>query len=127
MAITTNSKAFLSSPVTQKIVNDIYYGRVVFTVSAGRGLLADNYKHKAIEIYDSRASPILDHYRYVPSLKLYCADTRYRLKVPFYGAILEFLNFGVLVLTFILCLSSASSNPLLSHNLTSSIPFSSSF
>jgi hypothetical protein len=28
-----------------------------------------------------------------------------RLRVPYYGAILEFLNFAMLLLTFVLCLS----------------------
>ena len=35
-----------------------------------------------------------------------------RLRVPFYGAILDFLNFSLLLLTFVLCLSS---RPLLIH------------
>jgi hypothetical protein len=65
MAISTQAKAFLASTVSQKVVNDIYYGRIVFTVSANRSILSDNYKPKAIELYDSRASPFIDHYRYV--------------------------------------------------------------
>ncbi|KAG5636759.1 hypothetical protein H0H81_006949 [Sphagnurus paluster] len=90
MAISTQAKAFLASPVSQKVVNDIYSGRVVFSTSASRSILADNYKPRAIELYDSRKAPFMDHYR---------------LRVPFYGAILEFLNFALLLVTFILCLS----------------------
>ena len=107
MAIATKAKAFLASPVTQKVVNDVYYGRIVFTMSASRSILADNYKHKAIEIYDSRDSPFLNHYRLVgvsgcgfPSVSLIFDR---RLRVPFYGAILEFLSFVVLLITFVLC------------------------
>ncbi|KAJ3778195.1 receptor-activated Ca2+-permeable cation channel [Lentinula raphanica] len=90
MAISTKSTRFLASPVTQKVVNDIYTGRVVFSIAATRSVLADNYKNRSIQFYDWRDAPLLDHYR---------------LRVPKYGAILEFLNFAILLLTFILCLS----------------------
>jgi len=63
MAISTDAKAFLASPVTQKVVNDIYSGRVVFSVAANRSILADNYKPRAIEIYNPHNAPFLDHYR----------------------------------------------------------------
>ncbi|KAG7444146.1 receptor-activated Ca2+-permeable cation channel [Guyanagaster necrorhizus] len=90
MAISSESKHFLSCPVSQKVVNDIYSGRVVFSTAAHRSVLADNYKSRAIEVYDCRKAPFLDHYR---------------LRVPRYGSILEFLNFAVLLCTFILCLT----------------------
>ncbi|KAK0487093.1 receptor-activated Ca2+-permeable cation channel [Armillaria novae-zelandiae] len=90
MAISTESKHFLSCPVSQKVVNDIYSGRVIFSTAAHRSVLADNYKPRAIEVYDCRKAPFLDHYR---------------LRVPRYGTILEFLNFAVLLCTFILCLT----------------------
>ncbi|KAJ7127115.1 receptor-activated Ca2+-permeable cation channel [Mycena epipterygia] len=90
MAISTQAKQFISSPVSQKVVNDIYTGRIVFSTATNRSMLADNYKPKAITIYDYRDAPFLDHYR---------------LRVPKYGAILEFLNFAFLLITFTLCLS----------------------
>ncbi|CAK5268564.1 unnamed protein product [Mycena citricolor] len=90
MAISTNAKHFVASPVTQKVVNDIYSGRIVFSTATHRSMLADNYKPRAITIYDSRDAPFLDHYR---------------LHVPKYGAILEFLNFVCLLIAFVLCLS----------------------
>ncbi|KAF7327794.1 hypothetical protein MKEN_00359200 [Mycena kentingensis (nom. inval.)] len=90
MAISTDAKRFIASPVTQHVVNDIYSGRIVFSTAARRSMLADNYKPRAIQIYDCRDAPFLDHYR---------------LRVPKYGAILEFLNFACLLVTFILCLS----------------------
>lgn len=65
MAISTQAKAFLSSPVSQKVVNGIYTGRVVFSTTANRSMLADNYKPRAIEIYDCATAPFLDHYRSV--------------------------------------------------------------
>ncbi|KAL5504342.1 hypothetical protein ACEPAH_8416 [Sanghuangporus vaninii] len=90
MAIATKSKAFLASTVVQAVVDDIYAGRIVFSTVSNRSLLADNYKPRAVELYDGRNAPFLDHYR---------------LRVPKYRAVLEFLNFVILMLTFWLCLS----------------------
>jgi hypothetical protein len=63
MAISTQAKAFLTSPVSQQVVNDIYSGRVVYSVATYRSILADNYKPRAIEIYDPLSAPFLNHYR----------------------------------------------------------------
>lgn len=81
----------MASPLVQTVVNDIYSGHMVFSMTSKRSVLADNYKTRSIEIYDVRKAPFLDHYR---------------LRVPRYGAILEFLNFALLLTTFLLCLSS---------------------
>ncbi|KAH7910209.1 hypothetical protein BJ138DRAFT_1153472 [Hygrophoropsis aurantiaca] len=89
MAIATKAKTFLALPIVQSVVNDIYTGRIVFSLLGNRAMVADNYKQRAIEIYDNRTAPFLDHYR---------------LKVPRYSAILHFLNFTVLLATFIACL-----------------------
>ncbi|KAI0822545.1 hypothetical protein BC628DRAFT_1327164 [Trametes gibbosa] len=97
MAIATESKAFLASPLVQSVVNDIYAGRMVFSMTSNRSVLADNYKPKSIEVYNVRNAPFLDHYR---------------LRVPKYGAILEFLNFALLLTTFLLCLSKKDMNAL---------------
>lgn len=91
MAVTTQAKAFLSSPVVQTVVNDIYSGRIVFSTAGRRSMLADNYKPRAIEIYDCMKAPFLNHYR---------------LRVPKYGNILEFWNFTLLLVIFVLCISS---------------------
>ncbi|TEB34488.1 receptor-activated Ca2+-permeable cation channel [Coprinellus micaceus] len=90
MAVQTEAKAFLAAPLTQKVVADIYSGRVVFSAMANRSILADNYKARAIEIYDAKRKPFLDHYR---------------LRVPKYGVYLEFINFALLLLTLVLSLS----------------------
>jgi hypothetical protein len=94
MAIATESKHFLSSPLVQTIVNDIYRGRVVFSITSNNSVLVDNYKPKPIEVYNVHHSPFLDHYR---------------LRVPRYGAILEFLNFAMLLALFLMALASQSS------------------
>ena len=63
MAITTKAKAFLASTIVQSVIDDMYTGRIIFTVAASRSLVADNYKQRAIEMYDIRKAPFLDHYR----------------------------------------------------------------
>ncbi|KAJ3573131.1 hypothetical protein NP233_g2623 [Leucocoprinus birnbaumii] len=88
MAISTKSKAFLATPVIQDVVNDIYSGNVMFSLVSSRSILADNYKPRPIEIYEVRQASFLNHYR---------------LRVPRYAAILEFLNFLILLVTFVLC------------------------
>ncbi|KAI6103885.1 hypothetical protein EDD16DRAFT_1715085 [Pisolithus croceorrhizus] len=72
MAIATKAKAFVSSPIVQSVVNDMYTGRVVFSITAVRSVVADNYKQRAIEIYDLRKAPLLDHYRPVKSSSIFC-------------------------------------------------------
>ena len=64
MAIASQAKHFVSTPLVQTIVNDVYLGKIAFsTVATPRSVLADNYKQKAIEVYDHRNAPFLDHYR----------------------------------------------------------------
>jgi hypothetical protein len=67
MAISSSAKRFVASPIVQSVVNDIYSGRVVYSSSAHRSIVADNYKPRAIEIYDSRNASWLNHYRSDPS------------------------------------------------------------
>ncbi|KAN0093050.1 hypothetical protein V8E55_003834 [Tylopilus felleus] len=89
MAISTKAKAFLSSTIVQSVIDDMYTGRIVFTIAGNRSLLIDNYKQRAIEMYDVRKAPFLDHYR---------------LRVPRYSNILHSLSIVILTLTFVLCL-----------------------
>ena len=93
MAIATESKHFISSPLVQAVVNDIYNGRVVFSMTSHHSVLADNYKPRAIEFYNVHKAPFLDHYR---------------LRVPKYAATMEFFNFVILLLLFLLALSGGS-------------------
>ncbi|KAG6333497.1 hypothetical protein ID866_5586 [Astraeus odoratus] len=91
MAIATKAKAFIASPIVQNVVNDIYTGRIVFTITANRSIVADNYKQRAIEMYDVRKAHFLDHYR---------------LRVPRYSSILHFMNIAILLLIFVIFLQS---------------------
>lgn len=63
IAISTKAKNFLSAPLVQTVVTDIYRGRVIFSMAAHKSLLADNYKPRPIEMYNPRKAPFLDHYR----------------------------------------------------------------
>lgn len=66
MAIAVKAKQFVAAPLVQTVVQDVYSGKIVFSnVATPRSVLADNYKRKAIEIYDHRTAPFLDHYRCV--------------------------------------------------------------
>ena len=113
MAIASQAKHFVSTPLVQTIVNDVYLGKIAFSnVATPRSVLADNYKQKAIEVYDHRNAPFLDHYRWVgPSRKAgkWLKWNSFRLRVPKYCAILEFLNFAALLVAFVLCVSSVYS------------------
>lgn len=91
MAISTQSKQFLSSPLVQNVINDIWAGRILLSSSTNNALVKDDYKTREITTYDFRNEPFLDHYR---------------LRVPKYRAMLEFMNFGLLLFFFVLCLSS---------------------
>ncbi|KAF5327160.1 hypothetical protein D9619_004543 [Psilocybe cf. subviscida] len=95
MAISTQAKAFLASPLAQQVVNDIYAGKVVFSLTANRSILADNYKTRGIEIYNPHSAPFINHYR---------------LRVPKYGTYLGFLNFSLLLFTFMMCLAKQDRN-----------------
>ncbi|KAG1747063.1 uncharacterized protein EDB91DRAFT_1116028 [Suillus paluster] len=89
MAIATKAKIFLASPLVQSVVNDMYNGRIVVSIAGNRSMVADNYKQKAVMLYDPRTAPVLDHYR---------------LRVPRYSAILHFVNIAVLLMIFLACL-----------------------
>lgn len=63
LAISTNAKELIASPSTQRVVDDIYAGRVVFSTAATHSVFADNYKPRPISFYNSKAAPILNHQR----------------------------------------------------------------
>ncbi|CUA75905.1 Calcium channel YVC1 [Rhizoctonia solani] len=90
IAISSEAKRFIASPLVQTCITDIHTGRVVFSAPATRGsILADNYKQKHVQVYDVHHTPWLDHYR---------------LRVPRYRGIMEFVDFAVLLFLFVLCL-----------------------
>ncbi|KAG9039905.1 hypothetical protein FRB95_004377 [Tulasnella sp. JGI-2019a] len=90
IAISTEAKHFLASPLAQEVINEIWQGRVLVSASSSHSLLSDDYKRRPIATYhDAKGSPVLNHYR---------------LRVPKYRAILEMVNFGILLTLFGLCI-----------------------
>lgn len=63
IAIVSESKSFLSSTGSQKVVNAIYQGRITYTPTSFLDILPDHYKHKPISLYDPSKAPLLDQYR----------------------------------------------------------------
>ncbi|KAG9085662.1 hypothetical protein FS749_004246 [Ceratobasidium sp. UAMH 11750] len=78
MAIVGNAKRFIKSSACQKVIDDIYWGRIVYQASADHSILADTYKLKPIHFYDPHRAPLLDHYR---------------LKVPVVRSVLEYIKY----------------------------------
>jgi hypothetical protein len=112
MAIETKAKAFLASTIVHSVVDDMHTGRIIFSIAANRSLVADNYKQRAIEMYDVRNAPFLDHYRLDSGFSFFFhVHPLSRLRVPRYSNILHFLSIAMLTLTFVLCLRSMSIFP----------------
>lgn len=63
MAIATKAKTFLASAIVQSVVTDIYNGRIIVSIAGNRSMVPDNYKQRAIMVYNPRTAPMLDHYR----------------------------------------------------------------
>ncbi|KAK1959663.1 nonselective cation channel [Colletotrichum eremochloae] len=96
LAILSESKAFISSPGCQRVVNAVYEGRVIYTPLSFVDILPDHYKYHPISLYDPRKAPILNHYRLI---------------VPRSRNFIEFVQFLVLmVLYFLAMLYRRSSN-----------------
>ncbi|RDI83920.1 Serine palmitoyltransferase 1 [Venturia inaequalis] len=85
VAIISESKTFLSSTASQKVVEAVYIGRVVYTPSSFIDLIPDRYKQKGISLYDPRRASILN---------------QYRLVVPRTRNILEVLHFILLMFLY---------------------------
>jgi len=87
VAILSEAKTFLSSSACQKIVDNVYRGRIIYTPTSFIDFLPDHYKNRGISLYDPRKAPYLN---------------QYRLIVPRTRNILEVLQFIVLLVLYIL-------------------------
>ncbi|EXJ70793.1 uncharacterized protein A1O5_05783 [Cladophialophora psammophila CBS 110553] len=90
IAIVSTSKVFLSSPATQKVVDAVYRGQIVYTPLSFVDILPDHYKHRPISLYDPHKAPVLN---------------QYRLIVPRIRIIIEVGQFAVLLALYILTMS----------------------
>lgn len=89
VAIISESKMFLSCSASQKIIDSVYRGRVIYTPTSFVDIIPDHYKHKPISLYDPRKAPLLN---------------QYRLIVPRTRNIIEVVQFTILLGLFYLCM-----------------------
>lgn len=86
LAIVSEAKRFIRAVPTQKVITDIWQGRIVYSATSVRYLIRDQYKKRPIMKYDWKNAPWLDHYR---------------LRVPRIRAALEWLHFAILFISYL--------------------------
>lgn len=93
LAIYSQAKKFIATPLVQKCVDGIWNGQIVLGNStAGRGaIIEDSYKRRPVSFYDAAGAPVLDYHR---------------LRVPRVRSFLEAVNFAFILTFYVLCLGS---------------------
>ena len=91
VAIVSEAKGFLSTPSCQKIVENVYRGRIIYTPTSFIDIIPDHYKNRAISLYDPRRAPYLN---------------QYRLIVPRTRNVIEAIQFIILLGLYILMMAS---------------------
>ena len=89
VAIVSESKVLLSSSASQKVIDAVYRGRIVYTPTTFIDIIPDHYKHKPISLYDPRKAPVLN---------------QYRLMVPRTRNIIEVVQFVLLLMCYCWCM-----------------------
>ncbi|KAF2129735.1 hypothetical protein P153DRAFT_314883 [Dothidotthia symphoricarpi CBS 119687] len=89
VAIVSESKVLLSSSASQKVIDAVYRGRIVYTPTTFIDIIPDHYKHKAIALYDPRKAPLLN---------------QYRLMVPRTRNVIEVVQFMLLLASYCWCM-----------------------
>ncbi|ESZ89661.1 hypothetical protein SBOR_9957 [Sclerotinia borealis F-4128] len=106
IAITSQSKAFLSSSACQKVISAIYEGRIIYTPTAFMDILPDHYKNKPISLYNPREAPLFNQYRLiVPRTRNYLEVCHFLLLLVFYLYVMadrDPSTFGGMELSFII-------------------------
>ncbi|KZT59024.1 hypothetical protein CALCODRAFT_523414 [Calocera cornea HHB12733] len=92
LAIISQAKRFIKSSPCQKVISAIWRGEIVYQAESAHAIISDTYKRRPIYFYDYRKAPLLDHYR---------------LKVPAVRSVLEYMNFVILFILFIIALEGA--------------------
>lgn len=90
VAIVSESKVLLSSTASQKVIDAVYRGRIVYTPTTFMDIIPDHYKHKPISLYDPRKAPILN---------------QYRLQVPRTRNVIEVVQFIILLALYCWCMT----------------------
>ncbi|KAG2011863.1 calcium activated cation channel [Coprinopsis cinerea AmutBmut pab1-1] len=89
MAILGKAKRFIKSSSCQKVIQAIWTGKCVYQAESTHSILSDTYKRNPIHFYDPHKAPLLDHYR---------------LKVPFIRSVLEYTNFLILFILYVIAI-----------------------
>ncbi|KAF9240653.1 hypothetical protein BU15DRAFT_73884 [Melanogaster broomeanus] len=107
MAIISKARRFIKSSPCQKVIDGIWVygtclnasiqysksslcsGKCVYQAESSHSILSDRYKRTPIHFYDPHKAPLLDHYR---------------LKVPAIRAVLEYINYLILFVLFIVAI-----------------------
>jgi hypothetical protein len=90
VAIVSESKVLLSSSASQKVIDAVYRGRIVYTPTTFIDIIPDHYKHKPISLYDPRKAPLLN---------------QYRLMVPRTRNMIEVVQFIILLALYCWCMT----------------------
>ena len=90
VAIVSESKVLLAGSASQKVIDAIYRGRIVYTPTTFMDIIPDHYKHKPISLYDPRKAPVLN---------------QYRLMVPRTRNMIEVVQFIILLALYSWCMS----------------------
>ncbi|KAH8724652.1 hypothetical protein GQ44DRAFT_708546 [Phaeosphaeriaceae sp. PMI808] len=102
VAIVSESKLLLSGSASQKVIDAIYRGRIVYTPTTFMDIIPDHYKHKPISLYDPRKAPILN---------------QYRLMVPRTRNMIEVVQFIILLVLYCWCMTARQDNKLTTAEL----------
>ncbi|KAF8845109.1 hypothetical protein BDN67DRAFT_1007476 [Paxillus ammoniavirescens] len=84
MAIISKARRFIKTLACQKVIDGIW-----MHAESSHSILCDRYKRTPIHFYDPHKAPLLDHYR---------------LKVPAIRAVLEYINFLILFVFFVVAI-----------------------
>lgn len=63
LAILSQSRGFIKSAATQRVITAIWEGKVIYSASPFLDILPDRFKVQKIGLYKIKNAPILDHYR----------------------------------------------------------------
>ncbi|RXW21677.1 hypothetical protein EST38_g4197 [Candolleomyces aberdarensis] len=89
LAILGKSKRFIKSTSCQRVIEAIWTGKCVYQAQSTHSILSDTYKRNPVHFYDPHKAPLLDHYR---------------LKVPSIRAVLEYTNFLILFILYVIAI-----------------------
>ncbi|KAF8548945.1 hypothetical protein OG21DRAFT_1606680 [Imleria badia] len=89
LAIISKSRRFLKTSPCQRVIHAIWIGKCVYQAESSHAILSDRYKRTPVHFYDPHKAPLLDHYR---------------LKVPAIRSVLEYINFLILFILFVIAI-----------------------